>query len=89
MKVLIPIKLPDLVLERSVKEHSMADFLNLYNQSVPATFPQATQPALLQFKKDNASLFKRTSTWSLDKHRKKCMDWLPQYYRSITLQEEK
>jgi hypothetical protein len=89
MKVLTPIKLPDLVLERSLREHSMADFLLLYNQSVPETFPQATEPALLEFKKDNASLFKGSNSWSPDKHRKKCMDWLPQYYRSLTLQQEK
>jgi len=76
MKVLTPIKLPDLVLERSLRERSMADFLNSYNESLPATFPSATQSALLQFKKENKSLFKGTTSWSLDKHRKKCMDWL-------------
>jgi hypothetical protein len=35
------------------------------------------------------SLFKDNVYWSLDKHRKKLMDWLPQYHKSITLQNDK
>jgi hypothetical protein len=89
MKVLTPIKLPDLVYERSIRERSLADFLTSYNKSIPLGFPSATQSALLKFKKENPSLFKDSVSWSLDKHRKKFMDWLPQYFRSITLQQEK
>ena len=89
MKVFTPIKLPDLVIERSLRERSMTDFLNSYNKSIPLTFPSATASALLKFKRENASLFKGNTSWSLDKHRKKFMDWIPQYYRSITLQQEK
>ena len=89
MKVLTITKPPDLVIERSLRERSMTDFMNSYNKSIPLTFPSATESALLKFKRENASLFKDTTFWSLDKHRKKLMDWLPSYHRSLSLEQEK
>jgi hypothetical protein len=87
MKVLTTVKLPDLESERSLKERSLTDFLNSYNKNLPFKFPSATEAALLKFKEVYPSLFKGNVSWSLDKHRKKFMDWLPQYHRSIELQE--
>lgn len=89
MKVLTIVKPPDLESERSLKERSLTDFLNSYNKNLPFEFPSATQSSLLQFKKSNPSIFKDNVSWSLDKHRKKFMDWLPQYHKFIALEHDK
>lgn len=51
-------------------------FLENYNKSTPAGFPQATVEALKKFQIANPALFKRSDMWSIDKHRKRLMDWL-------------
>lgn len=62
---------------RSEKLLSLPAFLAAYNDELPEQFPQASLELLKEFKKQNASLFKRVNAWSLDQHRKKVMDWLP------------
>ncbi len=57
---------------------SLDDFLKRYNESMPASFPRATVPLLKKFKETHVMLFSTVDLWSLDKHRKKVMDWLPQ-----------
>ncbi len=69
-------KLPDLDRLRSEKTRSFAEFLKLYNESLPATFPRASAALLREFRKSHTSLFKADEAWSLDIHRKKVMDWL-------------
>ena len=56
---------------------TMAGFLTAYNQNMPASFPRASLGLLEKFKADHEALFIHGDTWSLEKHRKKLMDWLP------------
>jgi len=62
--------------ERSEKPHSLAEFLKLYNENLPLTFPRASTALLEEFKSTHADFFKSSDVWSLDLHRKKVMDWL-------------
>ena len=78
MKILDPVK------ERGERKLSLPDFLTSYNKDLPSSFPRATQPFLKEFKKAYPGLFKDDNTWSLDQHRKKFMDWLPQHIKSIS-----
>ncbi len=76
-------KAPDLDRIRSEKKLSPADFLKFYNENLPAQFPQASLPFLKEFKKAYPTLFKDNAPWSLDQHRKKVMDWIPQHIKSL------
>jgi len=67
---------PDLDRERSEKTHTLAEFLKLYNEGLPLTFPRASVVLLEQFKSIHSDSFKTDSSWSLGIHRKKVMDWL-------------
>ena len=69
----------DLDRERSETLISFADFLASYNATITAGFPKASTALLKAFKNDNTGLFKHANLWSLDQHRKKVMDWLPQH----------
>lgn len=57
---------------------TLVDFLASYNQNMPASFPRASVALLKKFQETHSMLFKHGETWSLDQHRKKVMDWLPQ-----------
>ncbi|MBI5742410.1 MAG: hypothetical protein HZA25_01045 [Candidatus Niyogibacteria bacterium] len=57
---------------------SSADFMESYNKNTPASFPRVTVALLKKFREAHSSLFKRGDSWSIDLHRKKMMDWLPQ-----------
>ena len=72
-------KSPDLDKQRSEKKLLLAEFLKSYNDSLPKDFPRATLPVLEKFRENYPSLFKADNLWTLDQHRKKLMDWLPQY----------
>lgn len=74
---------PDLDRERSEKKVTMGEFLATYNDKLPEQFPRATLPLLREYKKRYASQFKEDGLWSLDLHRKKFMDWLPMYLKSL------
>jgi hypothetical protein len=80
-------KTPDLDKERSEKELSLPDFLKSYNKDLPSGFPHASLPFLKEFKKTFPALFKSKEKgeemWSLDRHRKKFMDWRPQRIKSL------
>ncbi|OGC84861.1 hypothetical protein A3F55_00045 [Candidatus Adlerbacteria bacterium RIFCSPHIGHO2_12_FULL_53_18] len=58
------------------EEKPLAVFLQYYNQNTPEQFPRATTESLQKFKAAHAELFKDTNEWTIDKHRKKLMDWL-------------
>ena len=51
-------------------------FMESYNRSIPMGFPRASLAALKQFQVTHPLLFKRGNEWSIDKHRKRLMDWL-------------
>ncbi len=58
---------------------STADFVEYYNRNVPEVFPRATVKAVEKFKETHPTLFKRNGEWTIEKHRKKLMDWLASY----------
>lgn len=47
-----------------------------YNQGIPAGFTRASVRALKQFQGTYPILFKNGDFWSIDRHRKRLMDWL-------------
>ena len=57
---------------------SLSDFLKSYNKSLPAGFPRSSTALLKKFKELHPAFFKHGDLWSLDEHRKKILDWLPQ-----------
>jgi hypothetical protein len=54
----------------------LASFMESYNKSVPENLPRASVKMLKKFHATNPSLFKKENGWSIDKHRKRFMDWL-------------
>ncbi len=70
-------KLKDRALEFSQKLTTPSAFLESYNKGIPATFPRASLESLKQFEAVHPGLFKNSGQWSLEKHRKRLMDWLP------------
>ncbi|HET9641286.1 MAG TPA: hypothetical protein VFP46_00345 [Candidatus Paceibacterota bacterium] len=67
---------------RSEKKRSATEFLSLYNQGLPAGFPHATDALLTEYRRQYAGQF-ADGQWSLDMHRKRLMDWLPGYLKSL------
>jgi len=57
---------------------SLADFIKSYNKGLPASFPRSSVALLNEFRSSHPLFFKHGNLWSLDEHRKKIMDWLPQ-----------
>lgn len=58
---------------------SLADFMESYNKSIPAGFPRPSVKLLKTFQALHPMLFKHGDEWSIDKHRKRLMDWLVSY----------
>jgi len=76
-------KTRDLERERSEQKLTLHEFLSTYNEGLPSAFPRASLPYLREFQKTYPKLFKRDGTWTLDQHRKKFMDWIPQHLRAL------
>ncbi|MHB1769729.1 MAG: hypothetical protein ACYCPH_01460 [Minisyncoccota bacterium] len=74
-------RMPDLDRERSEKLLSLPEFLKSYNEGLPLQFPRASAVLLREFKREHAALFKQTSSWSLNQHRKVVMNWLPSHIK--------
>ena len=55
-------------------------FVDLYNRTIPQGFPRATEEMLVKFEISHPLLFKKTGMWSIDKHRKRFMDWLSSHH---------
>ena len=55
---------------------SAAVFMESYNKSVPFGFPTVSMKALKEFQSLHPTLFKHGNEWSIDRHRKRLMDWL-------------
>ena len=69
----------DLELEKNQAMTTIADFLERYNRMIPAHFPKATTERLNQFRLANTALFRGIDGWSIEKHRKRLMDWLANF----------
>ena len=54
------------------------EFLDSYNTNMPPGYPRVSIALLEKFRDEHQSLFKSKEMWSLDHHRKKLIDWLPQ-----------
>lgn len=57
---------------------TMPEFLETYNKHMPKGYPHVSLEILQKFKDEHLSLFKNGGLWSLDQHRKRMIDWLPQ-----------
>lgn len=71
--------------ELSISEVRMplADFLKSYNKGLPSGFPRSSTILLKKYKELHPLLFKHGDLWSLDEHRKKILDWIPQELESL------
>ncbi len=67
----------------SEQKRTLAEFLELYNASLPVHFPRASAALLTCYRENYPSQFKRDGLWSLDLHRKRIMDWLPEHLESL------
>jgi hypothetical protein len=76
-------KTRDLDRERSELKVTQAEFLARYNEGLPASFPRASRPLLAEYRKKYPGQFKEDGLWSLELHRKKFVDWLPMYLKSL------
>lgn len=59
---------------------SLEVFMEAYNKSVPADFPRPSANILKTFQALHPMLFKHGDEWSIDKHRKRLMDWLVSHH---------
>jgi len=66
----------DLVLEQNQAKTSIEVFLAAYNKNIPETAPRVSLKILRDFQAANPTLFKHGNSWSIERHRKKVMDWL-------------
>ena len=55
---------------------TLAKFLEFYNKGVPSGFSRASVALLKKFQETHPTLFKGKDMWSIDRHRKKLIDWL-------------
>ena len=58
-------------------------FMESYNKSVPSGFPRVSAKALKEFQSVHPMLFKHGDEWSIDRHRKRLMDWLTSHQDAI------
>ncbi|MDP3727588.1 MAG: hypothetical protein Q8R35_03035 [bacterium] len=66
----------DLEQERNQAAVPLAVFLASYNERLPEGFPRASAETLRRFQTTYPALFRKGDAWSIDKHRKRLMDWL-------------
>ena len=62
---------------------SAAVFMESYNKSIPLGFPNVSIKAMKEFQSVHPMLFKHGSEWSIDRHRKRLMDWLLSHHDAI------
>ncbi|MBI4134659.1 MAG: hypothetical protein HY471_00925 [Candidatus Sungbacteria bacterium] len=55
---------------------SLLIFMESYNKSLPSGFSPVSAKELKEFQASRPSLFRNKDEWSIDKHRKRLMDWL-------------
>ena len=64
-------------LELNQVKTPLLNFMESYNKSIPISFPKVSVKILKNFQSLHPILFKHSDEWSIDKHRKRVMDWLP------------
>jgi len=69
---------PKELIKLNDKPLTNTEFLEVYNKNMPKGYPHASLPLLKKFKDEHSNLFKGTSLWSINQHRKRLIDWLPQ-----------
>ena len=62
---------------------TLEEFMNYYNDNTPVAMPRATKDALKEFQTSHATLFDEGGLWTIDKHRRRVMDWLSSYHANI------
>ena len=63
-------------IDLSQEQVTLAQFLESYNQNIPASFPHASVGTLKKFQTMYPMLFKNGDMWSVAQHRKRVIDWL-------------
>ena len=56
------------------------EFIQYYNKNIPDGFPHVSAKTLEAFRLTHPSLFSKDNKWTIDKHRKKLMDWLVSHH---------
>lgn len=64
------------------KEQALEDFIKEYNLLFNVPDFVINKKICEQYRKEHPSEFKK-SQWSIVKHRKRMMDWLPKYRHSL------
>jgi hypothetical protein len=59
---------------------TLGEFIDYYNENTPAAMPRATKNALKEFQTSHANIFDESGLWTIDKHRRRVMDWLSSYH---------
>ena len=72
-------------LDKNMVEMDTKMFKNDYNESIPDAFPRVSVTILNLFQSTYPSLFKGKKQWTIDKHRKKVMDWLASYDKRTSM----
>ena len=67
-------------LEINQQTTPLANFMESYNESAPKGLPRASVEKLKEFQNTYPSLFKNADAWSIDKHRKRFMDWFSSHH---------
>jgi len=73
-------KSKNLEYERNQIRTTSVSFLETYNNMLPSGFPRASVELLKKFQAAHPVLFKHGNEWSIDKHRKRLMDWLSTHH---------
>ncbi len=68
-------KRPDMQQQLNEALTSLSSFAETYNKTLPLGFPHASNKALEKFRALYPLLFKDDNSWSINKHRKRFMDW--------------
>ncbi|MEK7566954.1 MAG: hypothetical protein AAB527_02370 [Patescibacteria group bacterium] len=69
----------DVQLELNQAHTTIEVFMKAYNQTLPQGFPVVSVSTLKKFQETYPLLFKNKAEWSIEKHRKRLMDWLPMH----------
>ena len=54
------------------------EFLESFNRNMPQGYPLVSLEILKKFKEAHLKMFGTDGSWSLDHHRKRVIEWLPQ-----------
>ena len=54
------------------------EFIESYNANMPHGYPHVSLEILEKFKLAHPNLFRNEGIWTLEQHRKRMIEWLPQ-----------